>query len=41
MNVLILEKALTLELRHFEDSELYDKHDARPARTPRLGRSAS
>ena len=25
VNVLILEKALTLELRHFEDSELYDR----------------
>jgi ATP-binding cassette, subfamily B, bacterial len=25
VNVLILEKALTLELRHFEDSEFYDK----------------
>ena len=25
VNVLILEKALTLELTHFEDSELYDK----------------
>jgi ABC-type multidrug transport system fused ATPase/permease subunit len=25
VNVLILEKALTLELRHFEDSELYDQ----------------
>jgi ATP-binding cassette subfamily B protein len=25
INVLILEKALTLELRHFEDSEFYDK----------------
>ncbi|MEI6221706.1 MAG: ABC transporter ATP-binding protein [bacterium] len=25
VNVLILEKALTLELRHFEDSEVYDK----------------
>jgi ATP-binding cassette subfamily B protein len=25
VNVMILEKALTLELRHFEDSELYDK----------------
>src|SRR5690349_11967163 len=25
VNVIILEKALTLELRHFEDSEFYDK----------------
>src|SRR5580698_9205012 len=25
VNVMILEKALTLELRHFEDSEFYDK----------------
>jgi ATP-binding cassette, subfamily B, bacterial len=25
VNVLVLEKALTLELRHFEDSEVYDK----------------
>ncbi len=25
VNVLILEKALTLELRHFEDSEIYDR----------------
>jgi len=25
VNVMILEKALTLELKHFEDSELYDK----------------
>jgi ATP-binding cassette subfamily B protein len=25
VNVMILEKALTLDLRHFEDSELYDK----------------
>src|SRR5256886_11188436 len=25
VNVMILEKALTLELQHFEDSEFYDK----------------
>jgi ATP-binding cassette subfamily B protein len=25
VNVMILDKALTLELRHFEDSEIYDK----------------
>ena len=32
VNVMILEKALTLELQHFEDSEFYDKLHARAPR---------
>ena len=35
VNVMILEKALTLQLEHFEDSEIYDKRTARAATPPR------
>ncbi len=40
VNVMILEKALTLELHHFEDSEFYDKLTRRGVRH-RADRSAS
>jgi len=36
-NVMILEKALTLELQHFEDSEFYEQADRVPGARPRAG----